>query len=84
MKNKYLLTLLIILVIVIGSVVYVFSNFEFSPKDTSNKNDLTKYETVTDSDDVELISKDLDETNVDDVDREMLQIETELDASLAE
>lgn len=80
LPGKGIISLLAILVIVLASVVLIFGNFKISPKTTQEG--FTKYEQLAETDEVEDIEKDLNNTEFEDKDSEIAQIESELEASL--
>lgn len=78
MKNKGIIVLLIMLVLVFGFVSYLLSSKTLiSPK--TFENEIAKVETTSDSTELDDIEKDLDETELDNLDTELSDIETELD-----
>lgn len=81
MKNKSIISLLAILVLVLGVFAYLLSTKSLVSKDTFDKQ-VDSVESVSNSDDVEEIEKDLDDTEIEDIDSEMMQIEAELDSTL--
>ena len=78
MKNKGIIVLLIMLVLVFGFVSYLLSsNILISPK--SFENEIAKVETTSDSTELDDIEKDLEETDLDNLDTELSDIAEELD-----
>lgn len=78
MKNRLVVSLLAILVIVL--VVFVFtisSDVLVSPK--TFEREITKVETISESNDIDTIEADLNATDLDNLDQELSSIETELD-----
>jgi len=80
MKNKLVISLLAILVIVLGVFAYTIS-LENSVSSKTFEKEITKVETVTNSDQTADIENDLNETNIDNIDSELLQIEAELSSN---
>lgn len=77
MKNKLVISLLAILVIVLGVFAIVMSSKDvIFPK--KYEREISKVETTSDSDEVESIEKDLNETDVESIDLELTDIEAEL------
>lgn len=77
MKNKLVISLLAVLVIVLAVFVFTLSSDVLvSPK--TFEREITEVETVSDSDEVESIEVDLKETDLDNLDNELSDIETEL------
>lgn len=77
MKNKLVISLLAILVIVLGLFAIIMSSKDVAfPKKYERQ--ITKVEQTSDSDDVESIEKDLDETDYDNLDAELVDIQAEL------
>ncbi len=80
MKNKGIISLLAILVLVLGGVAYLFTTNKLeNPK--IFETELQKYEEVSNTDEVEDIETDLENTEVNDIDKEIPQIDAEIDAS---
>ena len=78
MKNKGIIVLLVMLVLVLGFVSYLLSsNILISPK--SFENEIAKVETTSDSTELDDIEKDLEETDLDNLDTELSDIAEELD-----
>lgn len=77
MKNKLVISLLAILVIVLSVFAYVLSTKTLEST-KSFEREITKVEEVSDSDEVESIDEDLDQTDVDSLDKEMLDIQAEI------
>ncbi len=78
MKNKGIIVLLIMLVLVFGFVSYLLSSkILISPK--SFENEIAKVETTSDSTELDDIEKDLEETDLDNLDTELSDIAEELD-----
>ena len=79
MKNKGILVLLSILVIVLSFFAYLISSNKLtSSVDVAYKNEIQKMENVSDSDSLDDIEKDLDDTDLDSIDAELTLIENEL------
>lgn len=77
MKKKGIIALLAILALVLGIFAYLFStNTLVSP--IKYEKELAKVEQMSDSDDISDIEKDLEETDLDNLDSELSDIETEL------
>jgi len=77
MKNKLVISLLAILVLVLGVFAYVMSQSNMG----STKNyerEIQKVEEVSDSDEAETIEEDLNNTGYDNIDAEISLIEAEL------
>lgn len=83
MKNRAIISLLAILALVLGIFAYLVSNKTLVPSDNFEK-EISNVEKVSDSDELGNIEKDLDETEIENIDSEMIQIEAELDATVAE
>ncbi|KKP46432.1 MAG: hypothetical protein UR39_C0016G0003 [Candidatus Woesebacteria bacterium GW2011_GWA1_33_30] len=78
MKNKIVIALLAILVLVLAGVAYLFStNTLVSP--AKFEKEITKVEETSKSDEVVEIEDDLDTTNLDNLDMELVDIEAELE-----
>lgn len=77
MKNKLVISLLAILVVVLGLLAVLVSDKNMiSPK--KYEREMAKVETTSDSDDIDSIEKDLEETNLDNLDSELVDIQSEL------
>lgn len=77
MKNKLVISLLAMLVIVLGFFAIVMSSKDVAfPKKYERQ--ITKVEQTSDSDDVDAIEKDLEETDLDNLDNELVDIQAEL------
>lgn len=77
MKNKLVISLLAVLVIVLGFFAIVMSSKDVSfPKKYEKQ--ISKVEQTSDSDDVDAIEKDLDETDFESLDIELADIQAEL------
>lgn len=77
MKNKLTISLLAILVIVLGLFAIIMSSKDVVfPKKYERQ--IFKVEQTSNSDDVEAIEEDLDETDLDTLDIELADIEAEL------
>lgn len=77
MKNKLVISLLAILVLVLGVFAYVMSQSNMG----STKNyerEIQRVEEVSDSDEAETIEEDLNNTDYDNIDAEISLIEAEL------
>lgn len=77
MKNKGILVLLSLLIIVLGFFAILISSNKLTSS-TKYESDIKKIETVSNSDELSDIEKDLNETNLDTIDVELAQIENEL------
>lgn len=79
MKNKGILVLLSILVIVLGFFSYLISSNKLtSPVNITYEKDIQKIEDVSKSDDLDDIEYDLDNTDLENIDTELALIEGEL------
>lgn len=77
MSNKLLLSLLAGLVLVLG----IFAYLNFSQKIASTKvfeKEVTKIENVSESNEIDAIEEDLNQTDLENLDQELTSIETEL------
>ena len=77
MKNKLTIALLAIIVLIVGFVAYLFSSNTFISPIKFEK-EISKVEQTTNSDQTSDIEKDLEETNLDNLDTELSAIEVEL------
>lgn len=79
MKNRGIIALLCILAFVLGIFGYLLATKQLTnPKEFERE--ITKVETVSDTDETADIEADLEETNVENTDSELLQIQAELDS----
>lgn len=79
MKSKGILVLLSILVIVLGFFAYLISSNKLtSPVNVVYEKDIQKIEDVSESDDLDDIEYDLDNTDLENIDTELTLIEGEL------
>lgn len=78
MKNKLVISLLAILVIVLGVLGYVISSNKSLTETKNFEREITKVETVSETDDIDSIEEDLKATDLDNLDQELSSIETEL------
>lgn len=78
MKNKLTISLLAIMVLIVGFVAYLFSSKTLISPDRF-ENEIAKVETTSDSTEIEDIEKDLNGTDLDNLDTELSDIEAELD-----
>lgn len=77
MKNKLIISLLAIMVLIVGLIAYLFSSKTLvSPN--RFENEITKVETVSNSTEIEDIEKDLEDTDFENLDEELSDIEAEL------
>ena len=77
MKNKLVISLLAVLVIVLGFFAIVMSSKDVSfPKKYERQ--ITQVEQTSNSDDIESIEKDLKETDLESLDAELSDIQAEL------
>lgn len=79
MTNKLVISLLAILVIVLGVFGYVVSSNKSFTETKSYEREITKVETISESNDIDTIEADLNETDLDNLDQELSSIESELD-----
>lgn len=77
MKNRLVISLLAILVIVLVVFVFTMSTNDLTSPKTFER-EITKVETISESDDVDTIEADLNATDLDNLDQELSSIETEL------
>lgn len=77
MKNKGIIVLLVLLVLILSFVSYLFSsnNLIFPAK---YENEIVKIEKMSDSDEITDIENDLDATEFGNLDAELSNIDTEL------
>ena len=77
MKNKLVISLLAVLVIVLGVFAVVMSSRDvIFPKKYESQ--ITKLENTSDSNEVDSIEKDLEDTDLDNLDSELSDIQAEL------
>lgn len=77
MKNRGIIALLAILIIVLSFFAYLMSSKNLiSPK--TFEREITKIETVSEPDTVDAIEKDLKETDITNLDAELDQIEADI------
>lgn len=81
MKNKSVIALLSVLVIVLAFFGYMLSNKKLVNPMDNYKTEVGKIETVSKDSDNESIQKDLDETDLTTLDAEVTSIEAELNSS---
>lgn len=81
MKNKGIISLLAILALVLGVFAYFLST-GYLKSDKSIDRELSKVENVSTSDEVADIETDLNATDLNNIDAEMNQIQSELDAAV--
>lgn len=80
MKNKGIIALLCILALVLGVFGYLLATENLtSPKEFERE--ITKVETISESDETDAIEEDLEETDIESGDEELLKIESELYSS---
>ncbi len=77
MKNRAVVALLAILVIIIGVLAFVISDYDFS-QTKKYRNELTKIESTSESDEIEDIENDLNSTSFENIDSELNSLEGEL------
>ena len=77
MKNKLVISLLSILVLVLGVFAYVLSSKTLEST-KSFERDITKVESTSDSDEVDSIEADINATDLDSIDKELTDIQTEI------
>lgn len=77
MKNKLVVSLLAILVIVLAVFAYLMASQNLTSPKTYER-EITKVEKVSESDDIDTIEADLNETELDNLDSELPEIEAEL------
>ena len=80
MKNRGIILLLCILVLVLGFFGYLLANSDLT-NSKKYEREITEVETVTETDETADIEEDLDATDIDSTDQELLQIETELNSN---
>jgi len=76
--RRGIISLLAILALVLGGVAYLFTltaKDTFSP--TKFQNEITSVEQVSESDEIDEIEKDLDQTDIESIDTELSTIEAE-------
>lgn len=78
MTNKLVISLLAILVIVLGFFGYVVSTNKSFTETKTFEREITKVETISETDDIDSIETDLNATDLDGLDQELTSIETEL------
>jgi len=72
LNNKLVLSLVAVLLIVLGVFSYVVSS------NKSFEKEMTKVETISESNDIDTIEADLNATDLDNLDQELSLIQTEL------
>ncbi|HCR35729.1 hypothetical protein A2130_02920 [Candidatus Woesebacteria bacterium GWC2_33_12] len=77
MKSKSIIVFLAILVLVLAGISYLFSTNTLT-KPAKFEREITKIETVSESDETSDIETDLNETDLDNLDFELSNIEAEL------
>lgn len=77
MKNKLVISLLAILVFVLGLFAYIMSSDNFATNKTYER-EITKTETISESDSTTSIEEDLEDTDLENLDAELSLIEAEL------
>lgn len=77
MKNKLVISLLAILVFVLGLFAYVMTNSNMGTEKNYER-EITKVETISESDEVDDIESDLEDTDFENIDSEISLIEAEL------
>jgi hypothetical protein len=80
MKNRGIIALLCILALVLGVFSYLLATEKLT-NPLEFEREITKVETVSESDETEAIEEDLEETDVESGDEELLKIESELNSS---
>jgi Na+-transporting NADH:ubiquinone oxidoreductase subunit NqrC len=82
MKNKALVAVLSILIILTAIMAYVLSYSKIQNNDTQKyQAEIMKIENVSNSNEIIDIENDLEETNFEDIDKELVDIEKELFSS---
>lgn len=81
MKNRAIISLLAILALVLGVFAYLISNKTLVPADKFG-NEINSIEDVSESDEIDDIQEDIDNTEVENIDSEMVEIESEIDAAI--
>ncbi len=80
MKNRGIIAVLSILALFLCLFAYLLASEKLTnPKEYER--DIKKVETTSDSDDTDAIEKDLEETDVDSTDSEVIKIESELNSN---
>jgi hypothetical protein len=82
MKNKGIIALLSILVIVLGFFAYLFATKKVGISESNMNSDIAEVENVSNLDDVDTIEDELDSTDIDNLDNELESIEKEINDSL--
>lgn len=81
MKNKLVISLLALLAIVLAVFIYVITTGNLQTN-VSYQKELQQAEKMSDSNEIEDIEKDINETDLGNIDAELDDIENELDAAV--